>query len=234
MKRYVEHVMGMPVSLAASSDCGDAWTAVMADLRWVDEVFSTYRPQSFVSRFGRGEVALEDCPPELAEVLDLAESARVASDGAFDVWADGFDPSGVVKGWAVERAARFLREAGVDFCLSAGGDMVCQSAGDPWQIGIEHPLDPGRLIAKVPVRVGAVATSGTAHRGDHLRVVDGGVASVTVIAHSLTWADIDATAAYALGQRAAQWLRTRPGRKALVVWADGTPERVEGKAFVGV
>ncbi len=233
MKRYVEHVMGMPVSLAASSPCDEAWAAVMDDLRWADEVFSTYKPQSFVSRLGRGEIEMSDCPVEVGEVLDLGEAARVASDGAFDIRRKGLDPSGVVKGWAVERASRFLRDVpGLDFCLSAGGDMVCRSAGEPWQIGIEHPLDPTRLIATVPVRVGAVATSGTTHRGEHLwdgrGGVPEGVASVTVIGPSLTWADIDATAAYALGQRAAQWLRGRPGRKALVVWADGTPELVEG------
>ena len=229
--------MGMPVSLAASAACTEQFDQVMADLQWVDEVFSTYRRDSFVSRFGRGEVALHDCPPELAEVLALAEAARIASDGAFTVWSDGFDPSGVVKGWAVERAARVLRAVpGLDFCLSAGGDMVCQSAGEPWQIGIEDPLDPSRIIATVPVRLGAVATSGTAHRGDHLWSGAGGVpegvASVTVIAPTLTWADIDATCAYALGQRAAQWLRGRAGRKALVVWADGTPELVEGTAHL--
>lgn len=230
MKRYVQHVMGMPVSLAASAACDDAWTAVLEQLRWVDQVFSTYRPQSFVSRLGRGEIAVADCPPEMAEVLHLGELARVASDGAFDVWRDGLDPSGVVKGWAVERAAGLLREVpGLDFCLSAGGDMVCHSSGEPWRIGIEHPYDPARLIATVPVRRGAVATSGTTHRGEHLRTLDGGVASVTVIADSLTWADIDATAAYALGQRSADWLRSRPGRVGLVVWADGTPEIVRGR-----
>ena len=49
-----------------------------------------------------------------------------------------------------------------------------------------------------------------------------GVASVTVVPASLTWADIDATAAYALGPDAAEWLRHRAGRSGLVVWADGT------------
>ena len=79
----------------------------------------------------------------------------------------------------------------------------------------------------MPVRTGAVATSGTAHRGEHL--VDGrtgrppqGVASVTVVTASLTWADIDATAAYAQGPDAARWLGTRPGRTGVVVWADGS------------
>ena len=116
--------------------------------------------------------------------------------------------------------------------------MVCRTlvpAAAPWRIGIEHPHDPSRLVAVVPVATGAVATSGTAHRGDHL--VDArsgrppiGVASVTVVAASLTWADIDATAAYAHGQDAVRWLRTRPGRGALVVWADGSTTLVNGRS----
>ena len=79
----------------------------------------------------------------------------------------------------------------------------------------------------VPVPTGAVATSGTAHRGQHLvdartGVPPEGVASVTVVAASLTDADVDATVAYALGADAARWLAARPGRTGLVVWADGT------------
>jgi thiamine biosynthesis lipoprotein len=145
------------------------------------------------------------------------------------------DPSGVVKGWAVERAARWLRDLdGTDFCLSAGGDMVCHTAvpaAAPWRVGIEDPFDPGRIWAVVPVANGAVATSGTAHRGDHLldartSAAPTGVASVTVIAGSVTWADIDATAAYAQGKDAARWLSTRPGRSALIIRSDGTSDLV--------
>lgn len=241
--RYVEHVMGMPISLAmrgrhASDDVGRAaWAAVMASLRAVDEVFSTYRPDSVVSRLGRGDVALDDCPAEVAEVMALGEAAERDSGGAFSVHRPGpdgsitFDPSGVVKGWAAERAVAPLRAlADTDFCLSAGGDLVCRTVdpdAPPWRIGIEDPRDPQRLIAVVPVGNGAVATSGSAHRGQH--VVDArtgrppsGIASVTVVADSLTAADIDATAAYALGADAASWLAARRGRSGLVVWADGT------------
>lgn len=231
MKRYVEHVMGMPVSLAlrgrhqADDRAVSAWCEVMATLRWVDEVFSTYRPDSFVSRLSRGEVDVDQCPPEVAEVLALGDRAQAASDGAFSIWRPHLDPTGVVKGWAVDNAADHLRQLPeTDFCLSAGGDMVCRSFGEAWKVGIENPLDPARLIATVPVHVGGVATSGTAHRGAHLWDGRGGipqgVASVTVVADTLTWADIDATAAYALGQRSAEWLRSR-GRSGLVVWADG-------------
>jgi thiamine biosynthesis lipoprotein len=247
--RHVGHVMNLPVSLAvrgrhaADDHARAAWAQVMATLREVDAVFSTYRPDSHVSRLGRGELAHGDCPPEVAEVLALGELAERQSHGAFRIRRAGpggeavLDPTGVVKGWAVERAADHLRAlASTDFCLSAGGDLVCRTldpAAPPWRIGVEHPLDPSRLVAVVPVHNGAVATSGTAHRGDHL--VDArtgrpptGVASVTVVAANLTWADIDATAAYAHGEHAARWLATRPGRKGLVVWADGSTTLVEG------
>ena len=251
--RRAEHVMGMPISLAirgrhAADQAGHAaWTAVLDQLREVDRVFSTYRPDSAVSRLGRGEIAVTDCPPEVAEVLALGRAARLRSGGAFSVvLPDGsgrpgatvLDPSGVVKGWAVERAARLLAALpDTDFCLSAGGDLVCHTAtptSPAWRVGIEHPDDVQTLIAVVPVRNEAVATSGTAHRGRHL--VDArtgrtsqGVASVTVIGPSLTTADIDATAAYAHGPDAAGWLRSQPGRTALVVWPDATSTLVDGR-----
>ena len=111
--------------------------------------------------------------------------------------------------------------------------------GPAWRVAIEDPFDSAQVIAEVPVSDGAVATSGTAHRGEHLvDARDGsipeGVASVTVVGPTLTWADIDATAAYAMGQRAAAWLSTRVGRTGLGVWADGTTTLIQGpEAAIG-
>ncbi|HEY2191782.1 MAG TPA: FAD:protein FMN transferase [Actinomycetospora sp.] len=237
--RRVEHVMGMPISLALrgrhtdDDEAGAAWAAVLASLRETDRVFSTYRPDSVVSAIRRGELALADAPDEVGEVLAIGARAERATDGAFSVWRPELDPSGVVKGWAVERAAAALRALpGTDFCLSAGGDMVCRAThGEPWRVGIEDPHDPTRVLAVVEIRDGAVATSGTAHRGAHLVDARTGaapdtVAQVTVVARSLTDADVDATAAYALGVKAAEWLGHRVGRSGLVVWADGTTTTV--------
>ncbi|MCW2738043.1 MAG: FAD:protein transferase [Nocardioides sp.] len=244
--RRVEQVMGMPISLAlrgrhAGDATGEAaWQEALAELRRVDEVFSTWRPHSQVSRLGRGEITLDGCDPAVAEVLRLGDDARLSSDGAFDIWlpdADGvrrLDPSGVVKGWAVDRAvAPLLALADTDVCLSAGGDMVCHVAdpdGEPWSIGIEDPLDPTRLVARVPVHCGAVATSGSAHRGAHVVDARSGraqdaLASVTVIGAHLTGVDIDATTALALGVDGPAWLRSRL-RTAVVVRADGRAETV--------
>jgi len=241
--RRVGHVMGLPVSLAvrgrhADDDAGRrAWQDVLDSLVRADHVFSTYRPDSWLSRLDRGEVDLVDCPPEVAEVLALGDAASDASGGAFGVSLprpDGglrLDPSGVVKGWALERAAEALRALpGTDFCLSGGGDLLCRTldpSAAPWHIGIEDPHHPRHLLAQVPVTTGAVATSGTAHRGAHLvdartGAAPAAVAQVTVVAASLTQADVDATSAFALGPEAASWLSTRPSTTGLVVWADGT------------
>jgi len=208
--------MGMPISLALRGRhthdhaALEAWAEVMADLREVDRVFSTYRAGSIVSRLGRGELELVDCPPEVAEVLALGEQARVESGGAFDVRRGGrLDPSGVVKGWAVERAARPLRHLpGTDFCLSAGGDMVAHVApldAAAWQIGIEDPGWSDRPLAVVALRDGALATSSTAVRTwtgpdgtrvHHLidphswRPANSGLQAVTVAHRDPAWAEI--------------------------------------------
>jgi len=238
--RRVAHVMGMPVSLALRGrHAGDldgegAWAEVVATMREIDRVLSTYRSDSHISRLQRRELDVPDCPPEVAEVLALGEQARQESGGAFNVRRNGLlDPSGVVKGWAVVRAARSLRRlVDTDFCLSAGGDMVCHvdSPERPsWQVGVEDPHDPGhRLVARIPVRRGAVATSGLAHRGGHIvdprtGVVPTALASVTVVADDLVVADVDATAAFVLGAGGPAWLRRRH-RTGLVVWADGRAE----------
>jgi thiamine biosynthesis lipoprotein len=144
---------------------------VISQLREVDRIFSTYRDDSIINRLDRGELLIDECPPEVAEVLKLGREAEQQSDGAFSInlpLADGrrrLDPSGVVKGWAVQRAAGFLEALDeTDYCLSAGGDLVCHTA-DPvrpaWRIGIENPHDTMSLIAVVPIRAGAMATSGT-------------------------------------------------------------------------
>lgn len=246
--RFVVQTMGLPVSLAlrgrhaSTAEGRRAWDRVVAELAEVDRVFSTYRPDSWVSRLGRDDVTLDACPPEVAEVIALGEQAERESDGAFSVRRPGpdgrtvLDPTGVVKGWAVERAAAYLDELpDTDYSLSAGGDLTCRirtADGPPWRIGIENPRSPDQIVAVVPVTNGAIATSGTSRRGAHLvdartGLAPAGVASVTVLAPSLTWADIDATAAYAHGPDAARWLGTRPGRRGLVVWADGSTTLVD-------
>lgn len=205
-----------------------------AGLRRVDEVFSTYRDDSQISRLARGELTVAECDPEVAEVLELAAEAERVSDGWFSTRYRGrLDPTGIVKGWATERAARRLAEAGaVGVSLNGGGDVQLlgtPGAGRPWRVGVSDPLRPGGLAAVVSTAGAdelAVATSGTAERGDHIvdprtgRSAVTDLVAVTVVAPRLTWADCWATAAFAMGSREGlAWLETLPDVEALLITA---------------
>ena len=255
--RRVERIMGMPVSVAvrgpdaSGTAAVSAWAAVVAELRVVDATFSTWRADSWVSRLAGGEVSWAHLPrgvrADLDEVLDLGADAAESSGGAFSVHRRvgervSLDPSGVVKGWAVERASRHLAGLDADWCLSAGGDLVAATRDaepEPWRIGVEDPRDPRRVLAVVPVRTGAVATTGSAWRGDHVRdartgLAPQGVASVTVVGDSLSRADLHATCAYLHGGAAADWMALRH-LTGLVVASEGATRVVEGprRAAVG-
>ncbi|GGU65326.1 FAD:protein FMN transferase [Streptomyces albospinus] len=212
---------------AVESALGDA----VAWLHHVDAVFSTYRADSPVSRLARGEIGLGECPALVREVLDLCERVGHATDGWFSITANGgLDPTGLVKGWAVERAAQILRAAGAHHtCVNGGGDLQLSgeaAPGMPWRIGIAHPHRPGDLCTVVTGRDLAVATSGTAERGAH--ILDPhtgtpvtGLASVTVVGRSLTTTDAYATAAFAMGAGARDWLAGLDGHEGFAVARDG-------------
>lgn len=225
MRTAVEHIMGTAVSLAAPDDTdpavfAGAARAAYAHLRHVDEIFSTYKPDSPVSRIRDGRLALADLrghPDDdlIREVLALCAQLHRDSRGAFDAWNVGdpprFDPSGAVKGWAAEHASRLLAEHGLTrHALSAGGDVrvrggTSPSTGPavPWRVGITDPHRPGHTLLVLERVDGAVATSGTAERGTHVydpRTHQPATAltQVTVTGPDLALADGYATAALAL------------------------------------
>ncbi|WP_442817419.1 FAD:protein FMN transferase [Streptomyces sp. NBC_01216] len=208
-------------------------------LHAVDAVFSTYRPDSAVRRLDRGEIRSADCPPEVHEVLSLCARAAHTSDGWFSVLAGGaLDPSGLVKGWAVENASRMLYEAGAhDTCVNGGGDLRLRgrsAPGTPWRVGIAHPSRPAARVAVVTAHGDlAVATSGTAERGAHILDPHAGtpatgLASVTVVGPGLTMTDAYATAAFARGESARAWLESLAGYEGLGVTPEGRVWRTSG------
>lgn len=233
--RRVEHVMGMPVVADVRDD--DASEAlldeVFAWLRWVDETFSTYEPASEISRLGRGELALEDAATDVREVLARCEELRLETNGYFDARAaspERLDPSGLVKGWSVDRAAAILDEAGMrNYALNAGGDMRLRGRAAPawcWRVGIQHPLRRDAVARVLETSDLAVATSGEYARGQH--VVDphtglapAGVLSVTIVGPDLGTADAYATAAFAMGEaRVLHWTARLQGYEAMTILAD--------------
>ncbi|PRZ41059.1 thiamine biosynthesis lipoprotein [Antricoccus suffuscus] len=238
---FNEMIMGLPFSLhvrgpADRERLDSAVEQVWESLRTADATFSTYKSDSAISRLNRDEPLEPDERNDVDGVLDLAEEIRVITDGAFDVRHSGIvDPAGIVKGWAAARAAEFLRPLGVGYYLNAGGDIVLHASCDQpaWRIGIEHPLDPSGLLAILELPGGAVATSGSAHRGNH--IIDPhtgapatGFAQVTVVGPSLVTADIAATALMVTGSvnsRMSTWLE---GYEILAVTRDSRAVATRG------
>lgn len=215
----------------------DAVESAFARLHEIDARFSPYLAHSEISRIGRGELEVETAHPEVAAVLKACEALRVESGGRFSVWgfrADGrLDPSGYVKGWAIDEAAALLRTFGVtDFVLSIGGDVY--SAGVPdaadhargWGVGIVDPADSSAVIAPLSVSDRAVATSGLAERGAHIVDARTGAAalgwrSLTVVHPSAARADAVATIGILMGDDALSWIDRDPDAAALGVTHDG-------------
>lgn len=232
--------MGTAVSFDIRDDLGAAGIdAAVAWLHHVDATFSVHRPGSVISRLGRGELTLDDLDeldPDVAEVLLACERLNEDSGGAFDAFAvpapngTTLDPSGYVKGWALERAALILDEHGhTAFTVNGGGDIAVRGEpvpGEPWRIGIRHPGDRGLIAMVLGARGRAgVATSATYERGAHIVDPRSGtpttdVASVTVVGPTLVEADAFATTVFVMGLDGLEWLAEHAGYDAMVVTHD--------------
>jgi thiamine biosynthesis lipoprotein len=256
-RSFVEQIMGLPISVhvrgpkARGPQVTTAVAGLFTALRTDDARFSLWKPNSPASRIRRGELNLMDADHRLREAAALCDEATRRTGGSFSAWLPGpdscltFDPTGLVKGWAVEQAfdalvERLAKLGHHDVLVSAGGDVVvsCARIDTPdWQIGVQDPRDRTRTLLTIPLRRGAVATSGTAARGQH--IVDPatglpptGLLSATVIGPSLTWADVYATAAFVRGIGAGDWIASLAEHAGVLVDSSGKSQTVtEGRTF---
>ena len=233
--RRAERVMGTVISLYLPEGGADGVDADAA-FAWFGEVdrrFSPYKPESEVSRFMRGEVAQADISADLAEMLEIADAVQLLSGGAFDIRGhreDGApDPTGVVKGWSVDRAGEILAAAGHErFFIAAGGDVLVrggEAPGVPWRIGVAHPFEQDAVALTLAATDLAVATSGTTERGHHIRDGRTGdiadeLLTVTVAGPNLARADAYATAAFVMGVDGLRWVEALPGYTAAGITHD--------------
>lgn len=230
----VAFVMGTAVTVDirepfVSDESVDAALEVLRD---IDRRFSLYREDSELRRLAAGTLDEADLSPDVHWVLAACDDLARTSGGAFDVRRhrpDGItDPSGLVKGWAVEEAAQRLVAAGAsNLLIAAGGDIVTRgevAPGDAWRIGIRHPEDGTRVAAVLSMRDGAVATSGLYERGEHIHdprtgAVPTDLVSLTVVGPDLAWADAYATAGFVMGLDGPGWVDAHPGYGALAITA---------------
>ncbi|MFG3418894.1 FAD:protein FMN transferase [Micromonospora sp. NPDC049460] len=204
---------------------GDALRDAVAELRAIDLTYGPSRPESLVSRLRRGEISPESYPP-LADLVDRCAAMRAATDGWFDAWAvpGGFDPGGLLGGWAVERAAARLRAAGIhDYAVLTGADLVVRghaAHGGPWRVAVHHPTDRHRAPLVLEMTAGAVGTSGVSGRQGHVVDPHTGepaeqLVAATVVGPDLAVADAYATALYAAGPAGLVWFRNGSDYRAL-------------------
>lgn len=252
---HVEECMGTTFRFAGRTDIdmqtvAGAIHGACAELHEADEIFSTYKPNSPISRLARGETNLASCPPVVAQIWDACDEWQSKTNGWFNAMTaqNTFDPSGLVKTWAAQNAANVLLAAGItDFTMNSGGDVYISdgvSQDVDWRIGISKTVSIASPEAGVltvidlkDTKFRALATSGSAERGEHIwnpkalnKEAAKELLQVSVVATDLVTADVWATAAFAEGTRAVDHLNQVEDIEALFVFANGDLAATDGFA----
>ena len=234
-------IMGMPVTIEVVDPGVTAQNlqSVFEYFEYVDRKFSTYKPDSEISQINRQELSLEQSSEDMQAIFALAEQTRLETDGFFNIDRNGrYDPSGIVKGWAIYTAAELLRQAGFqNFYVDAGGDIQVSgknAAGRDWQVGIQNPFNPMEVVKVLSLRDCGIATSGTYVRGEHIYNPAGtdqpvaGIVSLTVVGPDVYEADRFATAAFAMGPAGIGFMENLAGFEAYGIDPNGMASYTSG------
>jgi len=163
-----------------------------------------------------------DASEDMRTIFALAEDTRLRTDGFFDIQYDGrYDPSGIVKGWAIFNAAELIKQEGFEnFNVEAGGDIQAygvNAQGQKWRVGIRNPFNMDEIVKVVAISNCGIATSGTYIRGQHIYNPNNrdeiitNVLSLTVIGPDIYEADRFATAAFAMGRNGITFIENLQG-----------------------
>lgn len=225
--RRVEYKLGTALTLAALTNndrAGDELADTFFDrIDELEALLSRFRPDSQLSRVADGRLDLDDADPAVREVLSRCCQLRRLTRGSFEHEprrASGnpgdpvLDPNALAKGWIIDRAAMSLRASRAaklsEYFINAGGDVIVRrhQNAQPWRIGVRHPRQADAVVGVLELTTGAIATSGTYERGDHIRLLseDGPtLTSVSVVGPELAQADALATAVFASGEVEPPW-----------------------------
>lgn len=232
--------MGMPVILEIRDThaAEDIFTTIFNYFVAVDERFSTYKEHSEIMCINRKEISPNDYSQEMKEVFRLSEETKELTSGYFDITRNGsIDPSGLVKGWAINNAAIMLLKQGYkNFFVEIGGDIQVHTTENmtPWSIGVRNPFNKDEIVKVFHLQNEGIATSGTYVRGQHIynpkdpTESQGDIASITVIGPNIYEADRFATAAFAMGRQGIAFIENLSGFEGYMIDKDGQATLTSG------
>ncbi len=234
--------MGMPITVEIIdvSIGNENLNEIFSYFEYIDEKFSTYKDISEITRINNGEIKESDYSKDMKIVFALSEETKIKTDGYFDIVASTgeYDPSGLVKGWAIYNASKILEKQGFNnFYIEAGGDIQVRGKNkqkENWKIGIKNPFNPKEIIKVISVNNKGVATSGTYIRGQHIydpkkrREPITEIASLTVIGPNIFEADRFATAAFAMREEGIKFIENLPGFEGYMIDKNGIATMTSG------
>ena len=228
--QQTKDIMGMHVTVEISDGNVEKGCGLVFDyLKYIDETFSTYKPNSEISKINRGELVERQYSPDMRKIFKLAEQTKRETHGYFDIYnPEGYiDPSGIVKGWAIWQASLMLEREGYrHFFIDAGGDVqgrMIDQHSQPWRVGIRNPFNHQEIVKVLHITNQGLATSGTYERGQHIydphepgkNITD--IVSLTVIGPNVYEADRFATAAFAMGSAGINFVESLDGFEGYVI-----------------
>jgi thiamine biosynthesis lipoprotein len=234
-------LMGMTVTVEIVDDNAtiEAIENIFIYFKYIDEKFSTYKETSEISAINRGEIKEKNYSEDMKEVFALSEKTKEETKGYFDIKKpDGkYDPSGMVKGWAIRNAGLQLERAGFkNFYVDVGGDMQVHglnAEGKVWSVGIKNPFNQDEIVKVVYLSDKGMATSGTYIREQHIynphkEGTLNEVFSLSVIGPNIYEADRFATAGFAMGREGIYFIESIPGLEGYMIDKDGLATETTG------
>jgi thiamine biosynthesis lipoprotein len=227
--------MGMPITVEISDSfvAENVFAEVFSYFDYVEKKFSVFKDDSEISLINSGHIKEKDYSPEMKEVFLLSEATKKETEGYFDIKLKNgkYNPSGLVKGWAIYNAAKLLKKRGFNnFYVEAGGDIQVygkNDQGQDWQIGIRNPFNKEEIIKVVALKDAGIATSGTYIRGQHIynpyeitKPITG-IVSLTIIGPNVYEADRFATAAFAMGEKGINFIESLAGFEGYIINKNG-------------
>lgn len=227
--------MGMPVTIEIIDGSEELINKVFKYFEYVDQKFSTYKSDSEISLINAGKITKENYSDDMREVMQLSDETKELANGYFDiVKPDGsYDPSGLVKGWAIYNASKIIDREGIkEFYVDAGGDI--QANGRDWRVGIKNPFNQKEIVKVISIKDMGVATSGNYIRGDHIYNPHNGeeiirnIASLTVVGPNIYEADRFATAAFAMNEKGIDFIENLDGFEGYMINSTGIATMTSG------